>query len=139
MKAQPEITTRSGNKSREYNQFHKAATRPQIPPPSSQPVLPQYEFTIEEHRGVQQEIEERAHHFWFTSGSALSNALNDWLQAENEVLMAFVKTRKQRRLVTPNRSKTKTKTGGTSVLAPTIFNQAAALSKLRSTAAFHQS
>jgi len=100
MKVQSEITTCSGNKSRELNQSHAAAIKHQIPPASSQPVPAQYEFTIEEHLNVQGEIEERAHR-WFTNGYTLKNSLNDWLKAENEVLLEFVKTRTQRRLVQP--------------------------------------
>jgi hypothetical protein len=106
---------------------------------SSQPIPAAHDFTIEEHRKVQLEIERRAHRFWLTNGCVLSSALNDWLMAENEVLAEFVKTRPQCHPVQPARRETKTNTGGTSVLSPAIFNQVPAMSKMKTTAAFHQS
>jgi len=82
---------------------------------------------------VQLEIEKRAHRFWFMNGCALSNALNDWLKAENEVLAEFAKTRTPRHPAQPARSETKTNTGGTPVLAAAIFHQPPVMSKLKST------
>ena len=139
MKTRSKIAVRSGNESHETNQFHAAAMQQQVPPSSSQPIPAGHDFTIEEHRKVQLEIEKRAHRFWFTNGCALSNALNDWLKAENEVLAEFMKTRTPRHPVQPARREAKTNTGGTSVLSPAIFNQAPAMSKLKTTAACHQS
>ena len=105
----------------------------------SQAIPAGHDFTIEEHRKVQLEIEKRAHRFWFTNGCALSNALNDWLKAENEVLAEFVKTRTPRHPAQPTPSETKTNTGGTPVLAAAIFHQPPVMSKLKSTTAFHRS
>ena len=47
-------------------------------------------FTIEEHLGVQQQIERRARELWCAGGFCRSTALNDWLRAESEVLEQFI-------------------------------------------------
>jgi len=139
MKTQSNSTFRSRNKSHESNQIHAATIQQHVRPASSQPIPATDEFAIKEHLNVQWKIEKRAHRFWLTNGCALRNALNDWLKAENEVLAELMKTRTPRHPVQPTPKETKTKIGVTSVLAPAIFNQAPAMSKPKSTAAFHQS
>jgi len=47
-------------------------------------------FTAREHLGAQQQIERRAHELWCAGGCRRGTALNDWLQAEREVLEQFV-------------------------------------------------
>ena len=121
MKTLSKITARSGIKSCPAVQFHAAANCQQLPPDSGQPmpaVRSQNEITIEEHLGVQREIEERAHRFWFAKGCALKNALNDWLMAEEEVLAEFVKARTQRHPAQPVSNETQTKTGASVVGNP---------------------
>lgn len=142
MKTQFKITARSGNKSRPAAQFDAAANRQQPPPDSGQPmpaVRSQNEFSIEEHLRVQLEIEERAHRFWIARGSALKNALNDWLKAEDEVLAEFVKARTRRHPAQPASSKTQTKTGATAPLPSATIHHHQAMSKLKLTAAFQPS
>lgn len=50
-------------------------------------------FTAEEHLGVQQQIEQRARELWRHRGRQTDNALNDWLQAEEEVVIRFIRIR----------------------------------------------
>jgi hypothetical protein len=47
-------------------------------------------FTSGEHLGVQEQIERRARELWCAGGCRLGTALNDWLQAEREVLEQFM-------------------------------------------------
>lgn len=138
MKTPSKTVTRSGNKSRECNQFYAAAIPREAAPASRQPIPASAEFTIAEHLQVQRNIEERAHRFWFANGCRLNHALNDWLKAEKEVLAAFVKTRAPRRPAQPARRETNTKTGGTRCLAPALVPPLPVMAKLKSTPALHQ-
>jgi hypothetical protein len=52
-----------------------------------------YEFTIEEHLRVQQQIEARAYRLWRAHLDAAGNVFNHWLKAEFDVLTEFVKNR----------------------------------------------
>jgi Protein of unknown function (DUF2934) len=47
-------------------------------------------FTSGEHLGVQEQIERRARELWCAGGCRHGTALNDWLQAEREVLEQFI-------------------------------------------------
>jgi DUF2934 family protein len=47
-------------------------------------------FRVEEHFRVQQQIERRANELWRAGGCRHGTALNDWLQAESEVVEQFV-------------------------------------------------
>jgi len=47
-------------------------------------------FTVDDHRRVQQQIEERAYELWREGGNRGQAALSDWLRAEREVLEQFV-------------------------------------------------
>jgi hypothetical protein len=49
-------------------------------------------FTPGEHLGAQQQIERRARELWYAGGCRPGTALNDWLQAEREVLEQFIWT-----------------------------------------------
>jgi hypothetical protein len=49
-------------------------------------------FTKEEHLGVQEQIERRARELWCAGACRQDTALNDWLQAEREVLEQFIRT-----------------------------------------------
>src|ERR1700691_1334668 len=48
-------------------------------------------FTVEEHLGVQEQIERRACELWCAGGCRHGTALNDWLRAECEVLEQFLR------------------------------------------------
>src|SRR5580700_9803376 len=48
-------------------------------------------FTAEEHLKVQEQIERRARELWCAGGCRHGTALNDWLQAEREVLEQFIR------------------------------------------------
>ena len=48
-------------------------------------------FTSGEHLGVQEQIERRARELWCAGGCRNDSALNDWLQAEREVLEQFIR------------------------------------------------
>jgi hypothetical protein len=48
-------------------------------------------FTAEEHLGVQEQIERRARELWSVGGCRRDTALNDWVQAEREVLEHFIR------------------------------------------------
>lgn len=121
MKTQSKIIARSGNTSSPYTQFHAAASYQQLRPDSGQPmpaVRAQNEFSFEEHLRAQLEIEERAHRFWLAKGRALTNALDDWLKAEDKVLEEFVKARTRRHPAQPVSNETQTKTGASIVGNP---------------------
>src|SRR5271163_2447994 len=45
---------------------------------------------VEEHCRVQQQIERRANELWCAGGCRHGTALNDWLQAEREVVEQFI-------------------------------------------------
>ena len=47
-------------------------------------------FTAEEHLEAQRQIERRAGELWCAGGCRRGAALNDWLQAEREVLEQFI-------------------------------------------------
>lgn len=47
-------------------------------------------FRVEEHFKVQQQIERRANELWCAGGCRDGTALNDWLQAEREVVEQFI-------------------------------------------------
>jgi hypothetical protein len=48
-------------------------------------------FTSGEHLGVQEQIERRARELWCAGGCRHGTALNDWVQAECEVLEQFIR------------------------------------------------
>jgi hypothetical protein len=48
-------------------------------------------FTAGEHQAVQQQIERRARELWCAGGCCRGTAFDDWLQAEREVLMQFIR------------------------------------------------
>ena len=47
-------------------------------------------FTVGEHLEVEQQIEQRARELWCLQGCQDGSALDDWLQAECEVLQHFI-------------------------------------------------
>ena len=47
-------------------------------------------FTVEEHLRAQEQIERLAHELWSAGGRRHGTALNDWLEAEREVLDQFI-------------------------------------------------
>ena len=47
-------------------------------------------FTVADHLKVQMEIEQRAHELWLAEGSRQDAALENWLNAEREVLEDFI-------------------------------------------------
>jgi len=47
-------------------------------------------FTVEEHLRAQEQIERLAHDLWSAGGCRHGTALNDWLEAEREVLEQFI-------------------------------------------------
>ena len=47
-------------------------------------------FTVADHLNVQMEIEQRAHELWLAGGSHQDTALDNWLNAEREVLEDFI-------------------------------------------------
>ena len=51
------------------------------------------EFTGEDHLLVQRKIEERAHLIWIANVLVPHSMLDDWLKAEDEVLLEFVEKR----------------------------------------------
>jgi post-segregation antitoxin (ccd killing protein) len=53
----------------------------------------QVSLTAEEHLQVQREIERRAHELWHAGGCRQTASLNDWLQAEREIMEKFLQTR----------------------------------------------
>jgi hypothetical protein len=48
-------------------------------------------FTVEDHLGVQHQIEEHAHAIWYAGGCRHGCALSDWLMAEGVVLEQFIR------------------------------------------------
>jgi hypothetical protein len=56
-------------------------------------------FTAEIHLRVQAQIEQRAHTLWCAGGCQHNNALNDWLQAEREILREFIQSHANRHLL----------------------------------------
>jgi hypothetical protein len=58
--------------------------------PSPSLIVERVAFTIGEHFEVQQQIERRARELWCLQGCQDGSALNDWLQAEREVLEHFI-------------------------------------------------
>jgi len=47
-------------------------------------------FTVADHLKVQMEIEQRAHELWLAGGYRQDTALENWLNAEREVLGDFI-------------------------------------------------
>lgn len=47
-------------------------------------------FTVADHLKVQMGIEQRAHELWLAGGSRQDTALDNWLNAEREVLEDFI-------------------------------------------------
>ena len=47
-------------------------------------------FTVADHLKVQMQIERRAHELWLAGGSRQDTALDNWLNAEREVLEEFI-------------------------------------------------
>jgi hypothetical protein len=60
-------------------------------------VIDQVAFTAGQHLRVQQEIERCARELWCAGGCCSGTALNDWLQAEREVLEQFIGAFAERR------------------------------------------
>jgi len=48
------------------------------------------DFTVANHLKVQMQIERRAHKLWLAGGSRQDTALDNWLNAEREVLEEFI-------------------------------------------------
>jgi len=107
--------------------------------PASVETLPveqlRLEFDVVEHLQVQWAIEDRARQIWLASGCALGSALSDWLKAEAEVLLEFVKARTKGQLVSPAPKRRRSRAGGAWSLLPANLPAQAALSKLKSTSA----
>ena len=53
-------------------------------------------FTVADHLKVQMEIEQRAHELWLAGGSHQDTALDNWLNAERQVLEEFIQAYKNR-------------------------------------------
>ena len=47
-------------------------------------------FTVADHLKVQMEIEQRAHELWLAGGYRQDTALENWLNAEREVIGDFI-------------------------------------------------
>jgi Protein of unknown function (DUF2934) len=47
-------------------------------------------FTVTDHLKVQEQIEQRAYELWLAGGSRQNGALDNWLNAEHEVLENFI-------------------------------------------------
>jgi len=47
-------------------------------------------FTVADHLKVQMQIEQRAHELWLAGGYRQDTALENWLNAEREVLGDFI-------------------------------------------------
>jgi hypothetical protein len=60
--------------------------------PSPVMIVESVVFTSGEHFRAQQQIERRARELWCAGGCRPGTALNDWLQAEREVLEQFIWT-----------------------------------------------
>ena len=52
------------------------------------------DFTVADHLKVQMQIERRAHELWLAGGSHQDTALDNWLNAEREVLEEFIQVYK---------------------------------------------
>jgi Protein of unknown function (DUF2934) len=50
-------------------------------------------LTVDEHLRLQREIEKRAYDLWRTGGCNQTTGLQEWLQAEREILEEFVRGR----------------------------------------------
>jgi hypothetical protein len=96
-------------------------------------------FTMEEHLRLQRQIEERAHQLWQAHGGDRGNPLDDWLKAENKVLVEFITTRTRCEPARAVLRKTQTKTITTSTRPATVTGQCAAGRHLMSTPACHYS
>lgn len=62
----------------------------QMRKPSPGLIVERVVFTAGEHLEAQQQIERRAREIWRAGGYRRGTALNDWLQAEREVLEQFI-------------------------------------------------
>ena len=51
-------------------------------------------FTVTDHLKVQMQIEQRAHELWLSEGAHENTALDNWLNAEREVLEEFFQAHK---------------------------------------------
>ena len=62
-------------------------------------------FTVDEHLRVQMQIERRAYELWRARGCRQDGVLDNWLQAEGEVLEEFIAAyrNRQRPLSTPRK------------------------------------
>jgi hypothetical protein len=69
-------------------------------------------FTAGEHLSVQLQIERRARELWGAGQSCHRSALNDWLQAEREVLEQFIRAYPRPRSL-PRSSRSKSQAGVT--------------------------
>jgi len=56
-------------------------------------------FTVDDHLGVQHQIERRAYELWRAGSYREESALGDWLRAEREVLEQFVLAYSARHIV----------------------------------------
>ena len=52
-------------------------------------------FTVADHLKVQMEIEQRAHELWLAGGYRQDTALENWLNAEREILGDFILKRQR--------------------------------------------
>jgi hypothetical protein len=100
MTAQFKIEVLGGGKARRSARLDPSAAGRRSDSASGKPMLGgrvQNEFTVEEHLLVQRQIEERARRIWSANGFASQNPLDDWLNAEDEVLTEFTQARMQSR------------------------------------------
>jgi len=51
-------------------------------------------FTVADHLKVQMQIEQRAHELWLAEGAHENTALDNWINAEREVLEEFIQAYK---------------------------------------------
>jgi hypothetical protein len=74
------------------NELHKGADIPFLSRKAESPgmIVERVVFTAGEHLRAQQQIERRAREIWCAGGYRRGTALNDWLQAECEVLEQFI-------------------------------------------------
>jgi hypothetical protein len=85
----PRVTeVRLGSEEAEQTVIRSDNSQMREPSPSSTSEGPL--FTIEEHIGVQKQIERRAHEIWCAGRCRDATALSDWIQAERETLEEFI-------------------------------------------------
>lgn len=125
MKAQSPGTVCSGGKTRSPGRVRPPAGLQPCQFGAEQPVpavgRPK-DFTLEEHLRVQWEIEQRAHQIWRADGCPANRALAHWLQAESEILAAFVKARTLRHPVRTVATETRGTASGAAAFALVDFH-----------------